>query len=557
MQFIPEQENFFNVIKTTKHKVKFDCAPGTGKTFAVNTMAEELIKRGEFVFLTSFSKIGTAQFNVPGALIKTTNALGLAICQNHFYSANNPKRNGRFWGINTKFDKYSYILRRQYTQGYDKKSDEYKAVSKEISKMMQDGLYDLTNFARYYNCKTREDLVKIWPLVSKEDYVEEFTNLVFAALDEGIWRYQTNGSVDFTDTIWLPNVFDMQLYGFYHYIDKNEVAYYSRYGVKYTQKTKVPYIEFPHPSKITIFADEYQDCNFSEMLFLKQFVDSGSRIVLVGDQDQAIYAFRGSLNNASKVASEIFSDLHTCKISTTFRCPKSHTEYMRNKIVSFEGIAPRPLHETIVSYRDEEGELLECDLNNIVDYIIPGKTAIIGRNFNGKNSDIIPALMQILNYSDYTIRVEGVELNNGYVKRVLSVMQEHNVDRISAKEIIIFEEEQKIASDENYYVNLNDLKDELDFAVLVIGLCAGCETVSEIADFLKNYFDNPNPDVIFSTIHKAKGATYQNVIVLNANRWPYFDERNNIEANLQEINLMLVAFSRSNNRMVLCNYPNL
>ena len=149
LQYTEEQQNFFDVINTTNYGIKLDCVPGSGKTFAANTAAQDLINLGNFVFLTSFSRIGVSQFNVPGAIVKTTNALGLAICENHFYSRNNPKRKGnKFWGINDKFDKYSYILRRQYTKDYEKDSPEYKAASKEIFVKMQSGLYALTNFAR-------------------------------------------------------------------------------------------------------------------------------------------------------------------------------------------------------------------------------------------------------------------------------------------------------------------------------------------------------------------------------------------------------------------------
>lgn len=545
LQYTAEQERIFSAIFDQRNDCLVDCQPGSGKTFLVNEAANKLVSNGNTVLPLSFSNIGVSQFNIPGALTWTTTKLGYSVVTNYYWSKQNNKRT-KYYKPNDKFDKYTYLTRYILkTEGYEKK---------EIFSIMQSGLRQLVDFARNYLAESLEDYKYIWSIFNPStEFPIEYMQLTELILEEGISRFEKNCSMDYIDCIWLPNKIDMELSGFRYYVTKGQEKNYSNFRL---QKSKnATYIDFPEPDEITIFLDEYQDCTKTELFFLKQFVDDGARIILVGDQQQAIYLFRCSMNNATEIANNIFDDLSHYEIVTSFRCPQSHTRFMRERIISTNGISPRPLSEKIQSFNDDEGEILECDLRNIVDYIVPGKTAIIGRNFNGKNSDIIPALVEILNHSDYTIRVEGVSLNNGYVKRVLATMQENKTDRIAAREIIIFEEEQKMSEDDNYFVNLNDLRDELDFAVLVIGLCAGCETVQEITSFLEEYFDNPNPDIVFSTIHRVKGATYENVIVLNANKWPYFDERNSIDVNLQEINLMLVAFSRSNNRMVLCNYP--
>lgn len=43
-----------------------------------------------------------------------------------------------------------------------------------------------------------------------------------------------------------------------------------------------------------IFVDEYQDTNYSQFLFLKELYLDGMYFMVVGDEDQSIYSFRGA-----------------------------------------------------------------------------------------------------------------------------------------------------------------------------------------------------------------------------------------------------------------------
>ncbi|WPM05969.1 ATP-dependent helicase [Borreliella sinica] len=52
--------------------------------------------------------------------------------------------------------------------------------------------------------------------------------------------------------------------------------------------------EFVQSKFKVIFVDEYQDTNYSQFLFLKELYSNGMYFMVVGDEDQSIYSFRGA-----------------------------------------------------------------------------------------------------------------------------------------------------------------------------------------------------------------------------------------------------------------------
>lgn len=66
-----------------------------------------------------------------------------------------------------------------------------------------------------------------------------------------------------------------------------------------------------------VIVDEVQDCNFADLLVLKSLRDAGIRLISVGDLDQSIYEFRGTL--VSKVRNFLQSVDPQPRIDTNFR----------------------------------------------------------------------------------------------------------------------------------------------------------------------------------------------------------------------------------------------
>ena len=348
------------MIISTDENVLIDCTAGAGKTFLINLVSKELAQSGNTQTMgLSFSNIGVSQLR-NFDYTWTTTKLGYALLLNYFWSYDNKKMRRKAYKNNSKFNKYNYLLNAELKRrGYDQR---------ERAAIKQSGIRNLIDIARLTLAESDSEWNYAWQISSGNDNLPpEYKQIVENILEDGILKFQRNKTIDYIDCIWLPNIIDMELTGRY-YVGKN-------------------YRMIPDPEDLTIFVDEYQDMSKAEIKVLGQFADQGARIVLIGDSQQAIYGWRGALGNARELCSNLFEDLQHFTMNTSFRCPASHTEYIR-----------RETGYDIVSYKKNgEGELIELNsLDEALKYIIPGETLITSRNINGKDSPILPAIGYIL-----------------------------------------------------------------------------------------------------------------------------------------------------------------
>lgn len=70
-----------------------------------------------------------------------------------------------------------------------------------------------------------------------------------------------------------------------------------------------------------IFVDEFQDTNWTQIQFIKNIVRENSRIIVVGDDDQSIYRFRGASSSAFRFFEEAFPNSNVVKLTETYRLP--------------------------------------------------------------------------------------------------------------------------------------------------------------------------------------------------------------------------------------------
>jgi len=304
--------------------------------------------------------------------------------------------------------------------------------------------------------------------------------------------------------------------------------------------------------QFVIVVDEYQDCSNSELeLVIKFAKENDARCIFVGDADQAIYGWRGATANATKFIKENLEDVKELKLTQTFRCPKSHTKYIREtmeKDGKFE----------IFSYHDKEGELYHVDnFGEALQYVNPKeKILVTSRNFNGRDSKILPAIRYVLDKTNYTIRLEGFNLEF-LTKRLIDALLNYGLKLNQTKkaiELIVLEEEQKIANDDNYFVNFKELLEELKFAETIVLMCKTCETPEGVSTFVKTQLNDPNADITFSTVFRIKGQTFYQTILLDP--VPHYKEDNLPEINEQEDNILFVGLSRATDRMILVHYNN-
>lgn len=525
--------------------------PGGGKTFIVKEIAKSLMQNNKDVLMLGFTNAAVNEMNVPGTFCTTTTKLTKMLLDQWYWSPNN-RRRGKSFRSNNDFDKYSYLLRKVLKEriGTDDES------RKEIAKLMKSGLRTLVDFARVHLAETVEDYEFIWGIISKDTFPNEFMSIVAEVLEEGYNRYVWNNNCDYQDLLWIPNheliKGSIELDGVRWSDISTELRL--RYKVK-KQKIKSgkvwEYIEMPFPDVVIV--DEFQDCTMAELKLVQQYYENGAQVILVGDQKQAIYGFRCALTNAVEVVQNLFPNIRELPITTTFRCPTSHSEYLNNWSVEVPNVGTIVVNDRIRSFHEDRIGTIEVgSLEQSFAHIVPKQTTFIGRNFAGKDSDIVPAISWIVKNTEFNIRLEGFDLWSN-IEFVVNKMREFNdLSVASVRQKIVAEVENRIEEEENYFCDLNDLNDRLDFAELIINMC-DYEIIDDIEKFVKFRMNasKADADIVFSTIHRIKGQTYSSVVILNYNKFPYISEKNTTEQNLQEVNIANVAFSRATETMFL------
>lgn len=266
-----------------------------------------------------------------------------------------------------------------------------------------------------------------------------------------------------------------------------------------------------------ILLDEGQDTNPVTMsIFLNKF--SNSKLIIVGDTHQQIYAFRGSINAMSKVKSN-----YTHYLTNTFRCSQN--------VVNLANLILKTIKE-------EKNQIIShVDSNRI----LKDNICFISRN----NSTLISSIDKFDNF---------------YLTR--------NYEDIFKPSINIYgflkEDYKYITQDFKFlknFSNINELEEyikDTDDMELKSALKIAQEYGDRLLD-LKNkayemsriHKDDSNVDIILTTAHSSKGLEYKKVFLMD-------DFKKIIDLNgslkdgvltyleyIQEINLLYVAITRA------------
>lgn len=128
-----------------------------------------------------------------------------------------------------------------------------------------------------------------------------------------------------------------------------------------------------------VLVDEYQDSNRMQFLMLKQLIGPETQLVVVGDDDQSIYSFRGAEIENILTFANSFSNVRSIKLEKNYRSTKeilaaSHALIEHNRerhkkdLVSADGkTGARPMLLFNVT-SNEEGARIARIIRNVGDY---------------------------------------------------------------------------------------------------------------------------------------------------------------------------------------------
>lgn len=302
-----------------------------------------------------------------------------------------------------------------------------------------------------------------------------------------------------------------------------------------------------HPKycpKFDLFiGDEAQDFNLAQHKLMQNCLKPNGKFVCVGDPNQAINGFAGSLNDSFDKLAEI-DNTDILPLSVNYRCGQ-------NIIEKAQTIVP-----TIIAHEGAwEGNVEETDnLNNLQpnDYVLCRTKA-----------PLVKLAMKLLAHNKLAF-VLGADLGKGLISLMDAVLK-----GVKGKFITPTELQDKLQEYYNTKVqtmidkgvsqkaiesstSLAELKDKID---CLDALSLGCTTTYQIRKKIDELFaeNNVKNAIMLMTAHKSKGLEADNVHIILPNKLPLVWKGQLEWQYQQEMNLLYVAITRAKKNLYFVN----
>jgi DNA helicase-2/ATP-dependent DNA helicase PcrA len=462
-----QQKAIFANVKNSEENLAVIARAGTGKT---TTIVEALnyIPSNKSVLLCAFNSAIAKELgervNKSNVTCKTLHSIG--------------------FGTLAKLGRLTLDKEDQQLDSWLKKHypDNKKGIRSKAKKLIA--------YAKNVNkCQNKNDLASLAMFLDLADDATEQDNIVRLA-DAVFDEYDTKGQqirlINFDDMVWLP-VF---------------------LGVK--------------PKQFDIvMVDERQDMNACQNWLAEQSVAKGGKLIVVGDDRQAIYGFRGAdKNSMSNVGGS------TLNLNVTFRCGKEIVKYINELLPEIEYSAHESNHDGKVEFPKHK-QMLEGAQPG--DFIISRYNAPLLKTCIKLLAKNKPAKIA---GKDILVRVENI------FTRALGIDKDN--DGLSAEvlcEIVRKYTGQKIAELSNdAEANENKIKLITDDEECVIALADAFGSLGEIRRKLAMLSAEGTSARAINccTAHKSKGLETDCIWVL-----PNFNHKNE-----EEVNCHYVALTR-------------
>ena len=289
-------------------------------------------------------------------------------------------------------------------------------------------------------------------------------------------------------------------------------------------------VRFP---KDVVFVDEAQDLSKTRQALVRKFVKRNGRMIIVGDDRQAIYGFSGAdasaLDNLIRDTNAV-----SLPLSVTWRCPVAVVREAKKYVADIEA-APNA----------KEGSVQYA--TTIPTKLIPGQDAVLCRNM----APLIKVAYQLLR-NGVAAKVEGRDVGEGLktlcrrwkVKTVSALLT--RLDDYQARETQKYAakgEASKVEAVEDKCGALREIADKM--------LLEGKQDVADVIAFIDALFaDGATNVVTLATYHRSKGREWNRVFLFeHSTRCPSRAAKKEWEMG-QENNLAYVAITRAQDTLV-------
>lgn len=279
-----------------------------------------------------------------------------------------------------------------------------------------------------------------------------------------------------------------------------------------------------------LFVDEAQDLNEIQHALILRLAAKGTRVIIVGDSRQAIYGWRGAVNNSMHILADALAETRPVKnlaLSLSYRCPKTIVEMAKKFVPEFSGLESA-----------EEGTVRDIPEEAVVNYIEDDDLVLCRINAP------LTGLACKLVVEGKKVTIRGRDFGYGLISMIRG-MKAHNVEDLMDKlEVFRNKEAERLG---NRQAALDAVMDKCD---CIEYLCAGRTEIQEVLTFIETIFnDTARPGVTLSSIHRAKGLEENRVIILRPDLLPFPKAKEEWQMQ-QERNLEYVAITRAKKELV-------
>lgn len=277
-----------------------------------------------------------------------------------------------------------------------------------------------------------------------------------------------------------------------------------------------------------IFVDEAQDMNRVRREIVRKMMKRTTRVFFVGDPKQAIFGFTGATNDAMEVIKQEFN----CKelmLNVSYRCPQAIVSKVKSLVPYFEVYEGNP-----------HGDEFDIKLEDMLE-IVTEKDAVLCRNV----APMVSLAFKLIG-KGRACHVLGSEIGKGLITLVKR-MDAQNIEHLKGlieqwrdREVTALIEKGK----EDKAAGVNDKADCVN--ILIDNLPETMRTVDGLIARIESLFQDEDNTLCLSSIHKAKGREWTNVVIYCPERMPSPWARKDWMRE-QESNLEYVAYTRATN----------
>lgn len=263
----------------------------------------------------------------------------------------------------------------------------------------------------------------------------------------------------------------------------------------------------PHVLKLVkpcyklIVIDEAQDTNRLQFLMAKALLLPGGRIVACGDENQAMYSWRGAMPD-SMATFEKELGAGKLGLTVTYRCGANIVKEAQTFVPDYKA------HES-----NEAGEIKTCDDEKMLSLVKIGD-AILSRT----NAPLMKHALALIR-KNIPAKIEGKEIADDLIRLVENVA--NGIDDIATfdDKLAVWEQTSIAKVSPNSFTATQRIEQIQDKAATLRVLSEVATSVSDMVARLEYMFQNSaskyaKPCVVLSTVHKAKGLEWDNVFML-------------------------------------------